>query len=165
MNHPYSSSFVPNGRKNSLEITCCSSLLSKVFKEWFGCGAKNKRLPSHLFCLSNKQIKHVVDGYFDGDGYQKTATRKVSASISKQWSMQLFDILNRFRLYPAITLVKRENRQPVYTISWFDEDKKTPGRIGRYENGYYCIPVVQKRTRQHSSLVYNLTVNPQHSYV
>ena len=156
--------FVPKNRENSLELTCCSATLSKVFKEWFGDSSNTKKLPEFLLCLSNQQSAHIVDGYFDGDGYQKTATRKVCETVSKQWARQLFDILNRFQSYPSLNRVNRERRKTVYSVSWTNS-KNCPGKVGIYKNEYYCVPVVDKSTSEQTLQVFNLTVTSQHSYV
>jgi intein/homing endonuclease len=160
-----SSYFVPRGRKNSLEITCCSALLSHVFKEWFGSSSDTKHLPPHLFSLPNDQIRHIVDGYFDGDGHMRLTGKKVCSTVSKKLSFQLFDILNRLKLYPSLTVTKSKNRKIAYNVAWYNNQKERPGRVGKYKEGYYCVPVINKKTRQKAMPVYNLTVTPQHSYV
>jgi len=60
--------------KKSIKTNGCGSvqirslMMSFLFRDWFGDGAINKKIPSFIFDLPISHKKQFIDGYFCGDG-------------------------------------------------------------------------------------------------
>jgi mRNA degradation ribonuclease J1/J2/intein/homing endonuclease len=53
---------------HSCELTFGARILQKVFREWFGSGARNKRIPAFIFSAPRKAKLGFLAGYLAGDG-------------------------------------------------------------------------------------------------
>ena len=96
----YTSRSITNEEQHGLRIIVNSRILNRVFPEWFGRGAANKRVPD--FILYHKDIRIIrsfLDGYLIGDGslgyshaplYKSIEKTIVSAAtVSKVLAMQI----------------------------------------------------------------------------
>src|SRR3989344_8955626 len=89
-------------KKNTLDILISSSLLSKLFLEWFGTGAQDKKIPHFMMLLPPEKQKELLKGMWRGDGYigKKKCGYK---TISKMLTEQLKMLLLRQSIVPTIS--------------------------------------------------------------
>lgn len=82
---------------SSIKVSVSSPILARAFSDWFGRGAKSKKLPLWLLHNSNSCIvKSFFNGYFSGDGHNSEGiksgypnARNAGATTSKVLALQL----------------------------------------------------------------------------
>ena len=82
------STYISNGTATQIHLT--SRILPRAFVEWFGKGARNKKVPDFI-TQSNHRIRLAfLNAYFKGDGYYDTKRgRQVVSSASKLLMQQI----------------------------------------------------------------------------
>jgi len=104
--------FYPKNRKNSLEVTCSSSNLEKIFRHLFSKGAKNKSYPYHFNYLSKPLRQALFQGLMDGDGcYAKNTYTTISPILSQL----IFDLAISLEIIPSVYI--QSAYQDSYNIS------------------------------------------------
>ena len=96
---------IKNLSGSSTQILINSVDLVKKYKELFGKGAKNKRVPDFIFHLSKKEIADFISGYYDGDGNDNDKKMSCS-SISKQLIEDINTLLLKFNIYSKISCMR-----------------------------------------------------------
>ncbi len=168
-------------QKNTLEISICHTPLMRLFKEWFGTGAENKKIPHFLMLLPSSKQKELLKGMWRGDGWvgKKKANYK---TISKLLKEQIKMLLLRQKVVPCISVEKAyKNHRQAYNIEItgvknletlaemldldvsFDINERYP-RYKITEN-YLYIPVRKIETFFYDGIVHNLEVKDAESYV
>ena len=173
--------FFKRQEKNTLEVSLYHTPLIKIFKEWFGTGAENKRIPHFIMTLPPKKQKELIKGMWRGDGWvgKKKANYK---TISKLLKEQLKMLLLRQRIVPTISTEKAyKNHRQAYNIEItgvrnlealadmldldlnFDINERYP----RYKltQNYVYVPVRKIETFNYDGIVHNLEVRDVESYV
>lgn len=56
-------------KKNTITVLVNSSLIAKAFNEWFGHGAKNKKIPEEMMLAETWIQRELIKGLWRGDGY------------------------------------------------------------------------------------------------
>ncbi len=91
--------------KNLVEIHIYSSRLARAFREWFGSGAKNKRLPHFMMPLPVEKQRELLKGLWRGDGWlHKSKARANYKTISKVLCEQVKMLLLRQGIVPSISI-------------------------------------------------------------
>jgi len=84
-------------KKNSVRLKLFGSVLSYLFKEWFGCGAKNKKIPEFILGLNSDLRQDFLDYLYLGDGHNTkkrsqlmltTVSKKLAYGVMYLWKMQ-----------------------------------------------------------------------------
>ncbi|MFH1587977.1 MAG: DNA primase small subunit domain-containing protein [Candidatus Diapherotrites archaeon] len=97
--------------KNCIQVCFDSIKWSSFFKENFGFGAKNKKLPSWIWKLSNKQFRAFLQGYINSDGYKKGKYSYIIKSVSHDLIKSLAWLCN---LNGLPVTVRKEKNKPHY---------------------------------------------------
>lgn len=90
--------------------TCVSSsctALAKLFRDWFGKGALNKKIPNEILYLEDKYIISFINGIIDGDGYFNDYLNFHTSS--KILLTQLQFLLSRLNIMTTITRIPPRN--------------------------------------------------------
>ncbi|MBI4170956.1 MAG: Fe-S cluster assembly protein SufB [Candidatus Aenigmarchaeota archaeon] len=100
--------------KNGISLVLCSTLAARLFKQEFGSGAKNKKLPQWFMLEAPEKQAEFIKGYWRGDGNftnkrfsdgYKIAFR--INTISESLAEQTRDILLRLDTFASINVWKK----------------------------------------------------------
>ncbi|MGI0141782.1 MAG: Fe-S cluster assembly protein SufB [Candidatus Micrarchaeales archaeon] len=104
--------------KNGVSIVLCSTVAARFFKEEFGKGAANKRLPKWALYESIEKQMELVKGMWRGDGnfmskkYPHAKIRMFRINtISKTLSRQIREMLFRMNIFASLNVQKRGGRR------------------------------------------------------
>ncbi len=77
-------------QKNCVRVKLFGGLLSYLFREWFGHGAKNKKLPDFIFTASKELRQDCLDYLYVGDGHYESGKNKLQlTTVSKKLATQV----------------------------------------------------------------------------
>lgn len=150
-----------------IELRAYSTELARWFRDWFGHGAKNKRLPKEIMLLPQDQALIVLSAYIDGDGYRRNKDHEW-VSASREMAYQFCLLAAKCGYSPNLTIVKLKQRKMTngHTI------KRDQHYIGRYNLSTKTnLSYVLRRVRQIESYyearpyVYDLTIDKDESFV
>jgi adenylosuccinate synthase len=86
--------FSPPQEKSETCIRYSKKYLAILFKNLFGKGARNKKLPDFFFKLSKNQFINFFKAYIEGDGYIHKGGQVEVSTVSKQLAVQINWLLN-----------------------------------------------------------------------
>lgn len=160
---------------NAAQVICCSTLLARRFKEWFGKDAHHKKLPVAWIGADHAVLAAMVRGMFEGDGHLNE-DQITYGTVSGQLARWLTDALLRLGIsasmcqstrYYAITVHDRRAFRKVVmkdTDGDLDANLKNSAIKSAAEDGnWYAFR--QPLYQPYSGPVYNLEVEEDHSYV
>jgi len=70
VDYEYGRSGVDSHHSHSHSVYLCDKRLAGLYREWFGHGAKNKRIPKFIFRASRQVQAAFIKGLLDGDGHK-----------------------------------------------------------------------------------------------
>ncbi len=116
----YTSRTVMKPEQHRMRVILNSRILGRVFHEWFGRGAPNKRVPDFILYLSDiSVVESFLDGYMAGDGsigyshapsYRSAEKTVVSAAtVSRTLALQIQLLFARLGILVSIC-ERRNNR-------------------------------------------------------
>ncbi|MBU2638348.1 MAG: iron-sulfur cluster assembly scaffold protein [Nanoarchaeota archaeon] len=91
--------------------------VAKLFKELFGSGAANKKIPDFMMLLPPKKQKHLICGMWRGDGHitlKREWPRASYTTISEQLTHQMKTLLLRQRIAPSLYFEKAYSKVGVH---------------------------------------------------
>lgn len=164
---------------NTIRIPFYSTGLERNFKELFGSGALNKKIPFDFLRQESYKLRSLLDGYLLGDGYYRERGEHKQNSLSTS-SENLKDsfILILLKLgyipsvsknYPKSSEIdgrKIKANSFNYVISWTEEKKKnSKSYIENLE--YFFNPVILNDETEIdvNCDVYNFEVEDDNSYI
>jgi len=167
------------GRRSGIEVTACNSNLANIFENLCGKGANLKHIPFEFQFLPPIQQRILLEAIWRGDGNKgiinKSKTKKefkAITTISPILSEQLRDILLRLKFQPTVSVqdpkVDKHNvrHQKAFTIQWQEDMTLNFSNIYiNKDSVYWLLPIKEIRKRSFNDLVFNLTVQRDHSYV
>ena len=152
------------------------AVLGAWLTEHFGCGAANKRLPAWMFTLPACDLRRFLDGYASADGHRPstdTWSYVSIVSISKRLAVATKLIANRLGHTTSFYhSVPREagviegrtvNQSPQWVVKWFTNPSRQPKT--RDVDGARWGKVASVKPSETSTMVFNITVDEDHSYV
>ncbi len=164
--------------KTGVEVTCCNSFLANIFENMCGKGASNKHFPYLLEKIDFDRQKTLINAVLKGDGYtrfiKKSPNKNYSiVTISKVLAEQLTDFLLRNKMYPSVASGKAHvdkrlvNHRQSYKINWYEKGEERYSMVYRGDEGtkYWILPIRELSRRPFKGIVYNFTVEQDHSYV
>lgn len=165
--------------KTGIEVTCCNSLLARVFKELFGKGAINKKIPSFFFSQKQEVIDSLIKGIVDGDGTVSKTSKKARSGriaikvISHHLVHQLKDILLRMGIRPSINFSKGyvsqsgTKHKETWNINWYEQVYANYSDFFETKEGkeYWLLPIREIIKNDFKGVVYNLNIQEDHSYL
>ena len=182
--------FVRLLEKNACQIYFNSVFLVQIFKEYFGKGAQNKKLPDFMLWLPIEKQKSLIEGLWRGDGYinlKRESARAEFVSISVNLINQLKILLLRQGIVPSIyceqekTDLKGVKHQKAYRVhigeieylkkisnilgKSFDIPEKRVNIHSWVENQYAFFPVTRVSKVNYAGKVFNLEVEKSRSFL
>lgn len=105
--------FYEEFRGNSRRVLIYTTVLGRAFTEWFGRGAKNKKIPDFLLLHKDKNIlRSFLQGFLDGDGSISKVRDEITLSTSSQLlALQIQLALARFGILMGIGINKLKRRK------------------------------------------------------
>lgn len=170
-------------KRNATTISFSSAPLARMFLEWFGHRAQNKKIPHFVMLLPAHKQKELIKGLWRGDGWMSTEQiRGGLKTISKTLCEQLKTLLLRHGIVPTITINKSHDiHKESYSIQVSDHDfailckildENLPPKthVGKPPSSlvmpdYVLIPVRKIECFDYDGPVYNLEVDDVSSYV
>lgn len=167
--------------KHTIDVTIHSSMLSRVFKEWFGTGAANKKIPHFIMTLPKEKQKELIRAMWLGDGWvgKGIATYK---TISHVLIEQLKLLLIRQQVVPVLSIESAHgmhkeaytlhivNRRDIAVLSYLlgmpikmRPKCRAPSSIILEE--FVLTPISDIKTFDYDGPVHNFEVEGVHSYV
>ncbi|PIN79466.1 hypothetical protein COV16_04045 [Candidatus Woesearchaeota archaeon CG10_big_fil_rev_8_21_14_0_10_34_8] len=170
--------------KNLSEISVHSAKLARVFSDWFGKGALNKKIPHFAMLLPYDKQKGLLQGLWRGDGWfdSKDYKRANYKTISPILSEQIKFLLLRQGIVPSITINKAYGiHKQSYSIQVLDDfDLKKLASIleinipyKKYHGvrnivncgDFIYLPIRKIKTLDYDGFVHNFEVEDVNSYV
>lgn len=171
-------------RRNSTTLTFYSAPLARVFAEWFGSGAINKKLPHFAMLLPVTKQTEIIKGMWRGDGCVIGAQlRSNFKTISKTLSEQLKILLLRQGIVPIISTGKANgihkksysiqvvnDRNFVILCKVLGKERDMGSHVGKppssiVQPDYILVPIRKIESFDYDGPVYNLEVEEVNSYV
>lgn len=185
---------VRNGARHKRVVYACSKQIAILFRELFGNGASQKRIPHLVMQLPNYKLSHFVRGMWRGDDKRaKTGPKSAKyETTSRILAKQLFAALVKMGYMPCIKLERSgkrsgerlvtTRRHDIYTVSisgkqyhkFAEEVLQMPKRTestnrefnrGHVDTDFYYMPIRKIEIEQYSGTVHNLEVQGHSSYV
>lgn len=160
------------GKKSGIEVTCCNSLLARIFETIFGKGAENKQIPSFMINQTEEYKKTLLTAIWDGDGTKTKDGRKAITTISLKLAHQIKDIListggrPSFYRKRAYKSALGTNHRLSYHINWRDNDKTHFSDFGEIAGrNYWLLPIKSIKKKSFCGKVYNFNIEEDHSYL
>lgn len=168
--------------KNVLKVYVSSTILERVFKEWFGRGAKNKKIP--YWIMNNKEdiVKSFINGCFCGDGCFSTRNNINYSTSSSLLAKQMQLLLARFDGVIGIGKMRQKEgriigerslpKGELYSLTSSNEKiRKAVNLEGGasqkyfYDRGeYILIPIKEISKEYYKGYVYNIATE-DHTYL
>ncbi|MCX6791212.1 MAG: iron-sulfur cluster assembly scaffold protein [Candidatus Gribaldobacteria bacterium] len=182
--------FARRPKKNVSYIYFNSIFLVQIFKEYFGKGAKNKKIPDFMLWLPVEKQKELIKGLWRGDGYinlVKKGARAEFVSISVNLINQLKILLLRQSIVPSIYCEQEKidskgvKHQKAFRIhigeieylkrmsSILGENFDIPAKrvnIHSWVDGQYAFfPITKVNKINYAGKVFNLEVDKSSSFI
>ena len=147
---------------NKVEVEIYNPSIGNWLESLFGCYARNKSVPAEWLLLPKEKLQALWDGIMDGDGHRARRTlTTTSRALADQFAMMSIKLGMRARVYHRPPNTTTGDRQAWHVAC-------TPVarayKIGFDDSGVY-LPVQEVTQSVDKKVVYNLTVEPTHSYV
>ncbi len=169
---------VRKGGKNGIEVTCCNSLLSRIFVELFGNGSQNKKIPRFFFSHTKIILQSLIGGIIDGDGtiskdQKKSRGGRISIGVvSHELVHQIKDILLTWGIKPSINFRSAYisntgvNHRPSWKVNWYEQVNANYSDILEIDGiKYWLLPIRSIKQTAFDGPVYNLNIDKDHSYL
>lgn len=160
--------------KQSTQVILCNGVVSKWFKENFGVGAYNKRVPLWLLGAELDCIRSFVKSYFCGDGCFNEKYDVSSNTVSKILAYQLGLLGNKlgFLFHTHIQIMK--NGHTLYCVNtshrlFSEKILLQEHRFRKHHSNYYedessfYVKVRDIIVSQYDGIVYDIKT-PDHSF-
>ncbi len=168
--------------KGSIEVHASSSYLTKIFLEWFGDSAGEKRIPHEFMLLPIEKQKQLLIGLWEGDGFiNKKSLRAGYKTISQILKEQVKLLLLRQGILPYVYVNKAygihkksysievKNQHYNELISAFNlksRKAKTGGNLLSFQDdNYVYLKIRRLDSFDYVGPVYNFEVEDVNSYV
>jgi NifU-like protein involved in Fe-S cluster formation len=174
---------------NRIDISIYNLHISKLFKNLFDRGAVNKKVPDFIMWLNPKLQRKLILGLWRGDGYidiKRKYPRAVYSTISLSLANQVKLLLLRQGIIPSVyrekeKIIKGVRHRKSYRIHV--GDMKSLERLSSIlgikfikrkrrlnvniwcDNSYVYIPITNTKKKKMRTVVYNLEVDTDHSYI
>lgn len=165
-------------KKSGIEVTACHAKLANIFENLCGKGAAFKHIPFIFQELPQQKQKILLEAIWKGDGTSFRANKSKNrhrsiTSVSRVLIEQLVDILLRLHFFPSVHIsqskIDKNNvtHKIAFSVFWSEEAEQKYGDIYYTREGYeyWILPINRIKKTHYQGLVYNLTVNQDHSYV
>ncbi|CAE6484668.1 Pyruvate ferredoxin/flavodoxin oxidoreductase, beta subunit [Candidatus Nitrosotenuis uzonensis] len=171
-------------KRNATTIAFHCAPLGRVFLEWFGQKALDKKIPHFAMLLPAEKQKSLIKGVWRGDGWISTKQLRGNfKTVSKTLSEQLKTLLLRQGVVPTVSVNKKygihkesysiqvvNDRDFAILCKVIDEKLEQKLHTGKPTSSiitpdYMLIPVRKIESFDYDGPVYNLEVDDVNSYV
>ena len=158
--------FSPPNEKTETCIRYSKKYLAILFKDLFGKGAREKKLPDFFFKLSKSQFINFFESYIAGDGHIHKSGQIEVSTVSKQLAIELNWLLNihgiKCTLMQKITKKGKAlqghilHSKKVYTIKIGESSNPFLKRNPKRKNCFYLRRILKITKETYSGYVYDL---------
>ena len=178
---------INNDGTSAKNVSCSSFLHTRMFNEFFGKGAGNKKAPYFLFKSPKSVVSSFLKGYLRGDGHRnviKGGRCFTAATVSRVLAQDILMLAKKIGIISSICLTKQTGTKGNYEylqhLSFTGENIKLLmehrgkleflDRLGDHNKShwfgsYLMRPIVTTRPTNVIEKVYNLEVEDVNSYV
>lgn len=148
--------------RNTSHISYSGRDVSAEYREQFGHGAHNKKVPSWMFDLSPECRRAVVQGWVDGDGHMNARGQTSATTVSEElaWGMLLLAIGTG--LEPMLYVHRRGEGPTGKSATW--TIRFVEGQDVRWVNGERFLRLDYRGRSVDPKEVYDLRVSGEHTY-
>jgi len=143
--------------KNAVQLQFHSRALAPLFKEQFGHGARNKKVPSFIMNASPEIVKSFLQGYFKGDG---SFTKNVAglpviscSTVSENLAYQINLLLTKINVLGSLTKYDTKGKsfkfkdKELNVASFVYYTTITGEMCGRLFDGYENLEATETKSR------------------
>lgn len=153
-------------QSRGVRISFCSNVVARAFKNWFGSGASQKRIPDFILLHQNMRFVHsFLRGYEEGDGCIYEGTMKAK-TVSKVLALQLqllyarssiFAHLYSYKLRPSVVRgrVIGTDHRVIYQIE-YNVKRKQRGALAVILKDKILVQISKTVCQNYSGRVYNI---------
>ena len=175
---------VTRAKGKGITVTFYSAPLGRLFVEWFGNRAYNKKIPHFAMLLSVHKQAELIKGLWRGDGWVSPGQRRANfKTVSKTLCEQVKTLMLRQWIVPVISVMKASGiHRKSYSLQVVSDRDfavlcKVLGRehepvphIGKPPSSvlgpdYVLIPIKKIESFDYNGPVFNLEVDDVNSYV
>jgi len=165
---------IDNHGQGSSRIKFYSKELENKYRELFGAGARNKKIPFNFLSLSIEKLQAFIDSFIEGDGYRRINREQTNIFTTSEQMYKMFElILIKIGYMPSTSIVNIKdsniNGRVIkangvgYNLSFIE--KRTKDKYLWSNNEYFYIPINSISTVDYSGDVYNFEVEDDNSYI
>lgn len=173
-------------KRNTAQLTLNNVWVARLFKELFGKGAAEKKMPHWMLLLPVEKQKSLIYGLWKGDGcFNAKRPRAGYSTISYQMAQQIKSLLLRQEILPSIYSEKpkvsadgtkhkaayrihvgdRKSLENLAGILKLDFKTNMPVSVDSwFKDGKLFIPITETKEKEYSGKVYNLEIKDSKSY-
>jgi len=173
---------------SSITVRLGDYVLSRLFRTWFGCKAKLKKMPMWIITMPKIYLIPFLKGLFAGDGsiyvhhFQSKSYHVITyATSSEVLAHQLLFLFSRFGIVPTVNIEKQRKwgNRSKYTFAFrgsnmiklakllevkISEPKELHNKAFIFNN-FIWMEIGDIKTEQFNGFVYNIEVEGSNSYV
>ena len=147
-----------NNGKQFYSLKIYSVALAEQLTEWFGSGARNKKLPNFIYHLPDEVLDSFIEGMIDGDGW-RTKERIGYSTSSEQLKQDMILLWLLKGKVPGVSYW--EGEQEYLGYRWKSRKWNIIVYLGRKKDYYederfFYVPVREVYNEHYSGEVYNL---------
>lgn len=172
-----------------IDVTICNIYLSRLFRDWFGVLAENKKVPEFILFLDPALQRGLLKGLWSGDGHfsaNRSQPRAGFVTVSKILSHQAIWFLLRQKIVSSIykeeanikngvsrqasyrihigDMASLERLAGILEISFIRDPSKRHAVESWFDDNYLYTPVRGVGTTQFKGRLYNFEVAESHTY-
>lgn len=164
--------------KQAVVIRFYSTVIAEMLYNLFGHKARNKKIPSWIFCLDDKYKIDFLHGLFNGDGCYKGLVSFSSSSVNL--ANNVFDMLHGLGIsstikkriiqnkeYYSLLVNSKAQHNAIITLFGRKELLESTRTYQTYltRNNFQLLKVRSTERKHYDGLVYNLGVENDNSYI
>ena len=152
-----------HSERNCVEYKLIDNNIEPLFAE-FVSGSTNKEIPMWIIDLPKEQLKQFFDGYYSGDGHNRT-DRELSmfSTVSKKMAFGLQDIVIKlFNVVPTLN-IRHDKRSKTFNNSYCFQFSPRP-KNQTIINDKICTEIKSITKECTETEVYNFEVETDNSY-
>jgi intein/homing endonuclease len=151
-----------------------NSALARWFADEFGHGCANKTFPSWITSLPAEKKLAAVHGVWDGDGHvaygkdhEGSAPINSIGMTARNLVYQCQYILWENHIYASMSVVRKKNKKPAYTVEWIMPEDRTYAPREFIEFDDYWASKITSITHVdvQPTKVYDLRIQDNHSFI
>ncbi len=151
-------------KENKAELRAYSSELVKWFSQWFGRTAPEKRIPEFILDLPSQKLKAFFDAYCKGDDYFRK-NQQQWATVSRQLASQINLIALKCGFVPTLREIDTGKNQGQWIGGYTIQGNPSNEKVVMRDDEFCYHPVKKVTTYYDETVVYDLTVEDDHSFV